>query len=503
VPVYNMEKYIGQCLSAILSLPDSTMEVIVVDDGSTDGTTVVLDSFADARLKVLRKSHGGVSAARNAGFKHSRGEFVLPFDADDIPVVENWHSMLVTLAANPDAVLVYGARRVFEEEADNFWRSFPYPENDAVVPLIFKQNFMQNGSVVIRREAIEAAGLWNENLRVGEDWDIWCRLACLGHFIYCPVLVIGYRRHAQSAIGAAVSRHSQDPVLAAIETIYSHPSVRLKAGAHHHKWKQEALVWQTYHWGTRLIRSGAYWPGAKALVWAMSKDPLQFLYLCSFPYRRLRQLMDRRKPLSTERRRMLGYDSGRPLPARAMASKPFYVSFNSEVNQITGPALVAIVGQQVRMGFNELHLLLSTPGGHAAQGIAIYNMLRALPISVTTYNVGSVNSVGNVIFLAGSKRYASQASSFGFDVQSVRFEEKMLKERLPGTQSDQKLVSDIIARHTKISANEAEKLFLEAAFLGTTEAKSCDIIDDILDVQIPAGAPFLRLVFQRHSETCN
>src|SRR4051794_29995782 len=117
VPVSNMEKYIGQCLSAILSIPDSTMEVIVVDDGSTDGTTVVLDSFADARLKVLRKSHGGVSAARNAGFKHSRGEFVLPFDADDIPVVENWHSMLVTLAANPDAVLVYGARRVFEEEA--------------------------------------------------------------------------------------------------------------------------------------------------------------------------------------------------------------------------------------------------------------------------------------------------------------------------------------------------------------------------------------------------
>jgi hypothetical protein len=137
-----------------------------------------------------------------------------------------------------------------------------------------------------------------------------------------------------------------------------------------------------------------------------------------------------------------------------------------------------------------------------AQGIAIYNMLRALPVSVTTYNIGSVNSIGNVIFLAGSKRYASRTSSFmfhgvGFDVQTARFEEKMLKERLQGLQNDQKLIADIIVRHTKISAVEAEKLFLEAAFVGTAEAKRLGIIDDVLDIQIPPGAPFLQLVFQR------
>src|SRR5688572_15441516 len=94
VPVYNMERYIGQCLSTILSLQDLSMEVIVIDDGSTDGTNAVLESFADTRLKVLRERHGGVSAARNAGFKHSRGSVVLPLDADDIPIVENWHACL-------------------------------------------------------------------------------------------------------------------------------------------------------------------------------------------------------------------------------------------------------------------------------------------------------------------------------------------------------------------------------------------------------------------------
>jgi glycosyltransferase involved in cell wall biosynthesis len=293
VPVYNMEKYIGQCLCTILSLQSPAMEVIVVDDGSTDGADVVLASFTDTRLKILRERHRGVSAARNAGFKHSRGKFILPVDADDIPIVENWRSLLIALAANPDAALVYGARGLFEEGADKSPRSLPSkgacPENDAVVPLIFKKNFIRMGSAVVRREAIETVGLWNENLTVGEDWELWCRLACFGRFIYCPVLAVRYRRHAQSATGASVSRDAQDPGLAAIETIYSHRCVRHKAGAHHHKLKQEALAWHTYNWGVRLIHSGAYWSGVKAIGWAISKDPSHFLYLCSFPIRRLRQ----------------------------------------------------------------------------------------------------------------------------------------------------------------------------------------------------------------------
>ena len=66
VPVYNMERYLRQCLSAILRFQELPMEVIAVDDGSTDGTRDVLSSFSDRRLVVLRANHGGVSAARNA-----------------------------------------------------------------------------------------------------------------------------------------------------------------------------------------------------------------------------------------------------------------------------------------------------------------------------------------------------------------------------------------------------------------------------------------------------
>lgn len=303
VPVYNMEKYVGKCLSTILSFNDASIEIIVVDDGSTDGTNAVLMSFSDKRLKVLATQRGGPSAARNAGFKCSRGRFILFFDADDIPVVENWHAVLAAFAAHPDAALIYGAERIFEGAADDFQRTPPketYPHSDAVVPLIFKRNFMPMGSVFVRREVIEAAGLWNESLRHGEDWELWCRLACLGQFIHCPVLVTGWRRHTQSATGATVSHDAEDPGLAAIEVIYSHPSVRDRTGVHHDKLKQLALAWRSYYWGTTLMRSGATWPGLKAIGWAISRDSsILVLLMSNYPKRLLRQWTDRRASVTS------------------------------------------------------------------------------------------------------------------------------------------------------------------------------------------------------------
>jgi ATP-dependent Clp protease protease subunit len=115
--------------------------------------------------------------------------------------------------------------------------------------------------------------------------------------------------------------------------------------------------------------------------------------------------------------------------------------------------------------------------------------------------VGTVDSIGNVVFLAGDDRYAAQTSSFmfhgvGFDVQNTRFEKKTLTERLDSLQNDQSLISDIIIQRTNINAQEAEALFLQAAFIRADDAKARGIINDIRDVQVPQGAPFIQLVFQ-------
>ena len=187
--------------------------------------------------------------------------------------------------------------------------------------------------------------------------------------------------------------------------------------------------------------------------------------------------------------------------APAQPSKPFYLGFQAGINSMTTQALLGAVGGQLSQGFDELHLLLSTQGGGVADGIAAYNMLRALPLKVITYNVGSVNSIGNVIFLAGDERYAAASSSFmfhgvGFDIEKARFEEKDLTEKLKGLQNDQTLIADIIVRHTSISAQDVHDLFLQAAFVTADDAKGRGLVNDVIDIQVPKGATFMQLVFQ-------
>jgi hypothetical protein len=229
-------------------------------------------------------------------------------DADDVPIVESWRAILMTLAARPDAALVYGASREFRDDAEDFPRKLPwevYPDEDAVVPLIFKRNFVPSGTAFFRRKAIESAGLWNENLTVGEDWEMCCRMACVGHIVYCPVLAIGHRMHSHSATGAPVSRASLDPGIAAVETIYSHDRVRCKLGPYYHALKRDAFAWQGYLWAARLIRSGAYWPGAKALARALYQDPSLFLHLCTYPKRLVQRAIDHTRSVGRGNRRVL------------------------------------------------------------------------------------------------------------------------------------------------------------------------------------------------------
>lgn len=190
-----------------------------------------------------------------------------------------------------------------------------------------------------------------------------------------------------------------------------------------------------------------------------------------------------------------------PKKPKAKAVKPLYVSFIAEINPATATALLGAIAQQMN-NFDELHLLLSTPGGNVREGIAVYNALMAFPLKVFTYNIGQVNSIGNVIYLAGTRRFANRTSSFmfhgvGFDIANQRFEEKQLIERLAGLRNDQQLISDIMRKRARITAKKAHELFLQAAFVLPEEARRLGIVDEIRDINVPKGATFIQLVFQR------
>lgn len=180
-----------------------------------------------------------------------------------------------------------------------------------------------------------------------------------------------------------------------------------------------------------------------------------------------------------------------------------YVSFSAEINPNSTESLIALLVQCVNQKVRHVYLMLSTPGGSVMNGFNLYNVLRGLPLKLTTHNVGNVNSIGNVVFLAGSPRYACQHSTFmfhgvGFDVnQSMRIEEKFLRERLDSIQNDQRRIGAIIAERTRLEESGINQLFLEAQTKDATFAAGYGIVDEIKDVQIPTGSAVLSLVFKR------
>lgn len=180
-----------------------------------------------------------------------------------------------------------------------------------------------------------------------------------------------------------------------------------------------------------------------------------------------------------------------------------YMSFAETVNEKTMQALLNVVGQQLNKGIENIHLLLSTTGGSVMAGVDIYYKLRALPITLYTYNTGSINSVGNLLYLAGEHRYAAPHCSFmfhgvGINVgQTQRIEEKKLREQLDSMQRDQERLAKIIAeRCDNIDVMEARKLFLEAAFKTAQEAKKMGLVHEVCEIRIPRGVPFISLVFK-------
>ncbi len=178
---------------------------------------------------------------------------------------------------------------------------------------------------------------------------------------------------------------------------------------------------------------------------------------------------------------------------------PTYLSFVGKVNHDSIETLLEACAQLCNKNTQKVWLLLSSPGGSVDNAIAAYNMLRGMPFELTTQNIGTVESIANVLFLAGKHRYACPTSSFmfhgvGFNVgERTRFEMKHLRERINSVDSDQRKIASILADRTSIPPVEIEKLFVEAVTREPEYAQKVGIIDAIRPVEIPASASIRHL----------
>ncbi len=176
-----------------------------------------------------------------------------------------------------------------------------------------------------------------------------------------------------------------------------------------------------------------------------------------------------------------------------------YISFSADINLNTTENLIKVVAHCANQEVQKVHLLFSTTGGTVIQGLNLYNVLKGMPFELIMHNVGSVNSIGNIIYLSGNKRLATASATFmfhgvGFTLQQgQRLEQKDLQEKLDSIFSDQKRMGDIISAHTQLTESEVESLFREAQTKDASFALSKGIIHEIQEVTITPSTPIITL----------
>ena len=153
----------------------------------------------------------------------------------------------------------------------------------------------------------------------------------------------------------------------------------------------------------------------------------------------------------------------------------------------------------VQQGAKELTLLLSSPGGSVMHGMTIYNYLTALPIELTTYNIGNVDSIGAIIFLAGKKRFACPHSTFmlhpvAYPLQaSVSYEQPNLSSIAQGLEADQSRIAGIYAERSGLEKANAADLFQQQKTYSASEANTFGFVHEVKPLVIDSGVQVVHL----------
>ena len=204
IPAYNASEFIERTLTSVLNQTYENIEVIVVDDGSTDSTPEIVQRFVtiDPRIIFLHQTNAGVAAARNYAIAESKGDFIAPIDADDIWHRTNVEKQLQVLVGSDDVGMVY-SWSIDIDESDYLTggaRIFPYHGN--IYPAMLLQNVIGHASAcMIRRSCLEQVGspyyktsFLAQKAQGCEDWDLYLRIAENYQVELVPELLVGYRQ---------------------------------------------------------------------------------------------------------------------------------------------------------------------------------------------------------------------------------------------------------------------------------------------------------------------
>lgn len=271
IAAHNAEKYIEETITSVLAQTYSKVDCIVVDDGSTDNTKNIVNTFG-TRIKYIYQDNAERSVARNTGLAHSIGQYVMFLDADDYITPDKIADQVTYLENHTDDDAVYSQARYFKDNGRRSYYTVPRitPEGDILDKLIYG-NFINLGSPLIRKEALDRVNGFDidREIILNEDWDLWLRLALSGvRYGFIDKVHFYYRVHSGNT-----SKQSRMP------SIKSKNRVTTKIIEQYHALLEQkgidclrVLASVNAEYGSRLILEGEVQEGRKLLLNACKTD---------------------------------------------------------------------------------------------------------------------------------------------------------------------------------------------------------------------------------------
>ncbi|HEY8310027.1 MAG TPA: glycosyltransferase family 2 protein, partial [Gemmatimonadaceae bacterium] len=194
IPTFNSIDFLPEAVESALAQTHHNLRVFVVDDGSNDSTPDYVRGITDERVTYLRKENGGPASARNAGIRASDSPYVALLDSDDRWYPQKLERQLPLIERHDDVALVHAFQHTIDVEGNQI-ALLEHDLRGRVFDRLLDGNFVtgSDSMVLLRREALERVGLFREDIVIGEDWELWLRLARDYAFDYVPEVLAAIR----------------------------------------------------------------------------------------------------------------------------------------------------------------------------------------------------------------------------------------------------------------------------------------------------------------------
>lgn len=277
IATYNMGRFVSEAVESVLAQAAVELEVIVVDDGSDDDTLAVMEAFkADPRVRLVVQQNQGQPRAKNAGIRASRGRFIAFCDADDYWLPNKLALQLPLFENNARVGVVCSSTLALQE--DGQVRSHPHAplQRGRVLESLFQRNIIPFGTAIIRRECLDQAGLFDESIAMGIDWDLWLRIAVDWEFDFTPEPTYVYRiwsgqmsrnwrgryEHAFRIMAKFLACHPDRVAPAVVASAYADTYTNLAAEELNHVGMRACLATL----GKALRHRATFWPAWRLLL---------------------------------------------------------------------------------------------------------------------------------------------------------------------------------------------------------------------------------------------